>query len=308
MPVTARCPRARGGCGKLRKVPRQHAVSTLVTAAGAPAGWDPPSEPRAAYRTAGQCPKCGTPGLIASPRGTVRGCLTCKGRVIPAGVAAPYERGTGSTREARSQRERDLEALELARRKGIMRGQLDAIADDGRLTPESLAAVEWFAEQVKAATTGQRLDELADLYAVQKIRRRGWLQGRPPAITAGYAEDDDDGQGDDDQDDDDWPDPDAARTAVALATPATIAGQQHRAQPQPTSWVEAIAALGWRLAFVQSWDGCQIIADGIRCTSQEAGHHVGSSSPTAGGWACEQHFQQIVAVLYDTNRARGIRQ
>ena len=186
-----------------------------------------------------------------------------------------------------------------------MRGQLDDIAADDRLTPDSRAVVEWFAEQVKAATTGQRLDDLADLYDAEKIRRRHWWDGRPAAITAGYAEDDD-GPGDEDEYDDE--DDDGPGTAVVLATPASIAAQQHRAQPGPMTWAEAITALGWRIAFAPSWDGCQIIADGIRCTIQEARRHVGSSSPGAGGWACEGHYQQIVQVLYDTNRARGIRQ
>lgn len=293
MPVTSRCPKSHGGCGKLRKLPRTAAAVPRAAMAAAVTGWDPPSAPRPGRRTTEPCPKCGTPGLLASPRGTVRVCTECKHPVIPAGVAAPYERGTGSTREARSQRERDLEALELARRKGIIRGQLDDISADDRLTPDSRGVVEWFAEQVKAATTGQRLDELADLYAGEKIRRRGWLQGRPAAITAGYAEDG--GDDDDEYAEGDDSDPPAA---VVLATPASIAVQQHRAQPQPMTWAEALAACGWRMSPVVG-GGCQVIEAGRTCGA-EVRHCV------TGGWACPGHYDVLSRVITKTNRERGI--
>lgn len=311
MPVMTRCPKARGGCGKLRRIPQSAHAAPGAPRAVVPAGWDPPSQPRSAVQTTEACPGCGASGLLATPRSTARYCRQCKRLVIPGRVAAPYQRGTGSTREARSQRERDLEALELARRKGIMRGQLDAIAADDRLTPESLAAVEWFAEQVRTATTGQRLDELADLYAAQKIRRRGWLQGRPPAITAGYPEDPGDAQDDEDEDwDDEWDDEDDSGepgTAVVLATPGSIAAQQHRAQPpQPMTWLEAVAELGWRIVPVPSWDGCQISADGARCPERETRGRIGPPT-TMGGWACAAHYHTVVNLIGETNRARGIR-
>jgi hypothetical protein len=298
VPKTARCAQYRGGCGRTVKVPRgtgRRAGAAESPAVLAAAEWDPPSAPRDERETAEPCPRCGGP-LTASPRCTARVCPQCNRLTMPAGVAAPYERGTGSTREARSQRERDLEALELARRKGIMRGQLDAIAADDRLTPESLAAVEWFAEQVKAATTAQRLDELADLYAVQKIRRRGLFQARPPAITAGYAEDDD-GQGDegewDDEDEGHGPPP-----AVALATPVSIAEQQHRAQPQRATWAEAISLRGWRVS--QTIGGCQVI-EGSQLCGAETGHSIGS-----GTWACSPHRYALGAALAAINEERGI--
>jgi hypothetical protein len=295
VPKTARCAQYRGGCGRTVKVPRGVRASGPGAVALAPA-WDPPSPPRTNRRTAEDCPGCGTPGLIASPRGTLRICDQCKTLAMPAAVAAPYERGAGSTREARSQRERDLEALQLASRKGAMRSQLDAIADDDRLTPDSRAVVEWFAEQVKAATTAQRLDELADLYAVQKIRRRGLFQARPPAITAGYAEDDD-GQGDegewDDEDEGHGPPP-----AVALATPVSIAEQQHRAQPQRATWAEAISLRGWRVS--QTIGGCQVI-EGSQLCGAETGHSIGS-----GTWACSPHRYALGAALAAINEERGI--
>jgi hypothetical protein len=306
VPKTARCAQYRGGCGRTVKVPRGVRASGPGAVALAPA-WDPPSPPRTNRRTAEDCPGCGTPGLIASPRGTLRICDQCKTLAMPAAVAAPYERGAGSTREARSQRERDLEALQLASRKGAMRSQLDAIADDDRLTPDSRAVVEWFAEQVKAATTQARLDDLVTLYAEQKIRRRGWLSGRPAALTSGdeddYDDEDyDDYDGEDDQADDDHPGP---GTAVILATPASIAGQQHRAQPKRATWAEALAACGWRIQPVAEWSGCQVTnGAGRMCGDQQTPHSTGAGA--GGGWTCSAHHGALLAALAVINQERGL--
>jgi hypothetical protein len=81
--------------------------------------------------------------------------------------------------------------LALAGRKGIMLGQLRALADDGRLGPASVLKVEWFAEQVKAAPGAARLDEMAALFGEAGIRPRRWWQPRPAALTVGYADEDD---------------------------------------------------------------------------------------------------------------------
>ena len=216
-------------------------------------------------------------------------------------AAAIERKRTGVTRVTRDQREIDLEALELARRKGIMRDQLRTIADDDRLTPDSAATVEWFAEQVKGAPNGDRLDELVTLYATQKIRRRGWFAGRPAALTAADAddgEDDDDWDDEEDQADDDDRGP---GTAVALATPASIAAQQHLAQPQRATWIEALAACHWRMQPVGEWAGCQVTnANGHTCGDQQTPHHI------TGGWICSAHRGSLVAALAIINQARGI--
>src|SRR5215469_8493639 len=153
MPITARCPKTRGGCGKLRKVPR---VMHSGTAGHEPATWNPPSDPRQPRPTVEPCPDCGEARVYASARGTIRVCVACRRRVTPRGVLAPYERGTEVTRAAKSQRERDLEALDLAGRKGIMLDQLHGLADDDRLDRASVLKLEWFAEQVKTAASGAR--------------------------------------------------------------------------------------------------------------------------------------------------------
>jgi hypothetical protein len=162
--------------------------------------WDPPGEPRQAYRTDEPCPDCGEL-LLADPQGTWRACGSCRQGVVPAAARAPYARGEDAAqRQVTSQRERDLEAIGLARRKGVMLAQLDALAADDRLHPESIPVVEWLAGEVRAATTGRRLDELAELAAdpAAGIRRRRWWHGQPAALPAAY---DDEDQADENGDD-----------------------------------------------------------------------------------------------------------
>lgn len=231
-PGGARCPRDRGGCGTYRKIPAARSASTtqVRATAAAAAAWEPPSEPRRPRESADPCPRCG--GIThASPRGTVRVCLGCRTRVTPPAVLAPYQRdGTTAARAVKSQRERDLEALSLARRKGLMLGQLAALAADERLDPASLPVVEWFREQVKDAASDGRLDELAALLPEAGIRRRHWWHGQPAAITAGYPDEDDEDQADE-------------LAAAPLAAPASLAAQPGRAA---VDYAAELAAREWR--------------------------------------------------------------
>jgi hypothetical protein len=91
----------------------------------------------------------------------------------------------------RSQRERDLDAIALARRKGVMLAQLGQLATDDRLDPASLPVVEWFRDQVEDAAGDRRLDDLAGLLPEAGIQRRRWWQ-QPAAITGAAYDDDDD--------------------------------------------------------------------------------------------------------------------
>jgi hypothetical protein len=177
-----------------------------VTAIRAPAplAWEPSSEQRGPWQLNEACPKCRGP-LHTTGRGTIRVCLACRHRVTPPGVAAPYERGGQAVRQVKSQRERDLEALALAQRKGVMLSQLDALAADKRLDPGSLPAVEWFAAEIRAARSGDRLTELAELLPESGIRRRHWWQGEPAAIEAPDDDDEDQGDGPDYDGDDEYP-------------------------------------------------------------------------------------------------------
>jgi len=178
-----------------------------------PLAWEPASERRRPWKVNEPCPGCGGP-LYTSGRGTIRVCLACRHRVTPPGVSAPYQRGGQAVRQVKSQRERDLEALELVQQKGVMLHQLDELAADDRLDPGSRPVVEWFAAEVRAAKAGDRLTELAGLLPDAGIRRRHWWQGEPAAIE---APDDDVDQGDDPDDDGDDEDPGAWPAPVSKA-------------------------------------------------------------------------------------------
>jgi hypothetical protein len=208
----------------------------------------------------------------------VRVCLDCRKRVTPPGALVPYERGAEVTRAAKSQRERDLEALDLAGRKGVMLRQLHSVADDDRLDPISLPKVEWFAEQVKAAASGARLDELAALFAEAGIRQR---QAAP--LIAGYADDEDteDGYAVYDDDDEDQGD----RPAATRAAP----DRQHRAQPRWMTWADGCAACGWRLS--PTVGGCQIIDERGQLCGADVMHQIG------GGWICAPHYGTLTSVI-----------
>jgi DNA-directed RNA polymerase subunit RPC12/RpoP len=272
---TIRCP----SCGYAQRLRPPGQVAQLLQDAAAGI-WNPPSEPRAPGRSADPCPRCGA-AAYASPRGTVRACPGCSTRVTPPAVLAPYRRdSSAAARQVKSQRERDLEALGLARRKGVMMAQLAALAADERLDPASVPVVEWFREQVKDAASDGRLDELAALLPEAGIRRRHWWQGQPAAITAGYADEDDEPEEGEDDDED------QAADEMRLATPASIAAQQHRAQPSRMTWADAIAVCGWRLSLTVG--GCQIVNERSQlCGAQTA-------RPVTGGWVCAGHYDALV--------------
>lgn len=268
--------------GSLNRLP----TVTAIRPAG-PLGWEPPSEPRRPYRTAEPCPDCGEL-LLADPRGIWRACGACRRAVVPAAVSAPYERGTSTPqRQVISQRERDLEAIGLARRKGVMLAQLAALAADDRLHPESVPVIEWLAGQVRAAGTSTRLDDLAALAAdpAAGIRRRRWWHSEPAAFSTGYGTDDEDGE---DQDGDPGPAAPVARLAITAGPAAPAAGQRHAA-----TWGGALTLLGWRLAPVIG--GCQILAGGSLCGA-ETRHRI------TGGWICGRHHEQLAAVITGRNQ------
>lgn len=253
--------------------PRSPSVRMVVPHAAdlVPPAWDPPSEPRHAHQTTEVCPECGET-LLAGPRGTWRACAGCSRVSVPAAVCGPYAHGEG--RHVASQRERDLEAIALAQRKGIMLAQLAALAADDKLDPASLPVVEWFRDQVRDAPGDGRLDALAGLLPEAGIRRRRWWQGQPAAITAGYAEDD--------EDQDDEPPP--AQLAVVAAPAAR--------RPEMT-WAGAVAACGWRLSPVTG--GCQVTETGRPCGA-EVRHSI------TGGWVCARHHAALCQVLADSAR------
>jgi hypothetical protein len=217
----------------------------------------------------------------------MRVCLACGHRVIPYGVRAPYERGTAAVRQVRSQRERDLDALALARRKGVMLAQLAQLADDDRLHPESRPVVEWLADQVKTAAAETRLNELAALLPEAGIRRRHRWQGRPAALAAVPAWEDDD----QDQDDEDGDDYDSGGSAGPV--PLALAPTPDRGSGRPMTWADALDRLGWRL--IRLRDGCEVSEGGPAC-----GADIRAS--IGDGWACQQHYAALAELITRSQR------
>ena len=251
------------------------------------AAWDPPSQPRKPYGPAGACPDCGAP-LTASPRGTTRACLPCCQRVTPAGVLAPYERGETAARQVVSQAERDLEAISLAQRKGVMLAQLRQLAADDRLHPESVPVVEWFTSEVQAAKSQHRLDELAGLLPQAGIRRRRWWQGEPAAIGAPvYDDDDQDGGYEDAEDwDEDEDDPHAAGPAPAA--------------PRDPAQAAALGACGWHLS--PTIGGCQVIEAGHLCGAVTA-HQISGPPHIQVAWVCSRHYRALCSAVISGRQA-----
>jgi len=258
--------------------PARKIATVMAIRPEVPLTWEPVIEPRRARETAESCPDCGTP-LAASSRGTWRACGTCPRFVTPAAVAAPYEHG--SQRQVVSQRERDLEALGLAGRKGIMLGQLRRLAEGG-LDDESCLKAEWFANEVKSAASGRRLDELAALFAESGIR------GRPVPVTAGYDYDD----CDEDDDEDYRPAPSSPRLVIA---------------PPPAcepDWQWALRELGWGVSIpLQRSTLCHITEHGARCDG-ESMHNIGSHYG-ALVFVCGPHYAILARTITAELRRRA---
>ena len=296
-PKTARCAARRGGCGRTGLK-----VTAAVTVAGA---WDPPSEPRGQRDAAGRCPDCGGP-VLAEPRGITLWCPACPVLVTPPGVLAPYERGAGSVREARSQRERDDDAKKAVLLAGEFLRRVRALLDDPKIHPASADLLAWYEEEIAKARTardGRRLaglaDQFADDQAGRAFRRRHRWQGEPAIATAGHPDDDDE---------DDQEGEDTARAvtagAVVLALPAAAA-QPQPAQPQEATWGDALAARGWQLAERDDSGACQIIERAGRCPWPIGGHPPVFDGFTSG-WTCSDHWNALGSAISAINRNRGI--
>lgn len=129
--------------------------------------------------------------------GSRRYCRACPGWVIPKDVQAPYGRGEGQARQAKTQRERDAEERELAVRRGAVKREIARLLEDERLAPESRDILEWYADKVGEAQTMARLDDLIEQAKGENIRREHWWHGRPAAIEAEGYDDDEDQAADD---------------------------------------------------------------------------------------------------------------
>jgi hypothetical protein len=285
----------------MRKVPR--GAIAAVHLAAVVSEWEPPSEPRQPRKAGEPCPECGKTTVLIDPRGITRWCPACPVLVTPPGVLAPYERGTEVTRAATSQRERDDDAKKTVLVAGEFLRRVRVMLADPRIHPASADLLTWYEEEITDARKnrdGRRLEELAgefgDDRASDMFRRLHWWQGQPAELAAGYDdEDDNEGYAEDDNEDQGDEQP-----AAVLATPSSIAVQQHRAQPRPMTWADAFAMLGWRLSATTG--GCQVV--------DERGRHcaAGTSSPpvTDGrvrdGWVCIAHYESLATAIGNHNR------
>ena len=240
--------------------------------------WEPPSEPRMTYQTAEPCPVCGVP-LTAEPRGTWRGCLTCKRAVAPPGVSAPYASGANAPqRQVKSQRERDQEARALESRRQRLADELDGLAADKRLTSEARGALKWYRAEVDQAKTMSRLDDLVEQFRGERLTRTGWLAR--PAVAEIEPADDDDGQADE-----------PAPAPLAITAPAQVVSGRAWTLPGPAgamTWAGALARAGWRM--VPSATGCQVSEGAAACGAQ-------ANRRISGGLVCYDHYQNLTAII-----------
>ena len=286
-PKTARRVYCSDSCRALvskRSVSKSGAASSARTRVAAVAAiepaltWEPPSEPRMTYQTAEPCPACGTL-LTAEPRGTWRGCLTCKRAVAPPGVSAPYASGANAPqRQVKSQRERDQEARALESRRQRLADQLDGQGADKRLTSEARGALKWYRAEVDQAKTMSRLDDLVEQFRGERLTRTGWLAR--PAVAEIEPADDDDGQADE-----------PAPAPLAITAPAQVVSGRAWTLPGPAgamTWAGALARAGWRM--VPSATGCQVSEGAAACGAQ-------ANRRISGGLVCYDHYQNLTAII-----------
>ena len=209
---------------------------------------------------------------------------------MPAAVLAVYRPDPDAPqRQVTSQRERDDQALALAEGTAVVLAAIARTLADDRLHPASRGRLEWFAAEIrKAAGEGRaaRVAELVDRLQGERPRRQHWWNGEPAAITVSPDYDDDDDLDDDDDED--------QATGLPAAPPRLAIAAAPEPAPQPLTWTSAIASLGWQLE--PGAEGrCELVIRSGHCAAAAARH-------ITGGWACEQHYQQLASLI--TGRAR----
>jgi len=201
---------------------------------------------------------------------------------MPAAVSAPYARGGDAPqRQVTTQRERDLAALALVHRKGVILNRLAPLANDDRLTEELRLAVEWFREQVKAANSEHRVDELAGLLTEVGIRRRRWWHAEPAAIIAPAWDHENDSEDLDHDDDADLDDSDAGQVRAVEGAPAP-------------DYAAALASRGYRADAAAGDDGRCCIDAQPGPGRVSPGPCPGAAPCTFGPYpVCERHYQAL---------------
>jgi hypothetical protein len=240
------------------------------------------------------CPDHGP--LLWEPGRTLVFCHPCARIALPDSIGQHYDRKESQLAEVAvletEPGKSDEEQKNLYASKRLLRDQLAAILTDDKLSSEAHGILEWYAEAVSKAGTQARLDNLVEQFKADrgKIRPRHWWQGQSATFSA-FGEDQQEEDWDEDQDQEQ---PYALPAASVLATPVSIAEQQHRAQPKRMDWAGGLRAAGWRLSAVVG--GCQIINERSQLCGAETMHHIGN------GWICDLHYATLAGLITDYNR------
>jgi hypothetical protein len=195
------------------------------------------------------CPTCGEPRQWAGAH-TVLVCLECKQKDSSPGAQARE----ADLAEARAERKArasavasrgptDTDVLALERRKGVMLEQLADYAERARLRPGDRRVIRQIEQWVEQADSDARLDELIGMLGGE-VKRPGWFRASAAELVIGALEDD---EGEYDEDEGEYDEDE-----TALATPASIAAQQ------------------WRANSGAEWHGSQFWTDYDRNTAEAA--------------------------------------
>jgi hypothetical protein len=117
----------------------------------------------------------------------------------------------------------DIDVLALERRKGVMLEQLADYAGRARLRPGDARVIKQIERWVEDAESDARLDELIDLLGGE-VKRPRWWQASAAEQVIGALGDDEDEYGEGEYGENEY-----GEAEAPLATPASIAAQQWRA-------------------------------------------------------------------------------
>jgi hypothetical protein len=220
---------------------------------------------------------------------TVLVCLECKQLASSPGAQA-READLGQARAERKARAAavvprgptDTDVLALERRKGVMLEQLAEYAESRRLRPGDARVISQIERWVEQAESDDRLDELIDVLGAE-VKRPRWWQPSAAEQVIGALEDD---EGEYDEGEYDEGDGEAA-----LATPASIADQQWRAN-NGSEWhgssfwaaYDANTAAAARASAMHSAQVRQLRPTAAERPEASAARRQGFSACACGGW------------------------
>ena len=150
-----------------------------------PFGWQREPESPPEPESAGPCPQCAEP-MTATVGGTSAACPACgywqrSADAIARLAATRPKRSQAVTAPEPSQAELDRAALDLAGRKGKLRGEVIAFRDreSKRLGPDSLEQIDHFLNWIASAQDNARIDEIIALLRTHKWNKQHWYNLKP---------------------------------------------------------------------------------------------------------------------------------